>query len=389
MRSGLRRAGLARLALAALAALAAPAALYAADISVRRVALALDSGLHRGARIASGAPEKPAEVRLAASQALQIPQAQWLRLEFGEIRLGSGSFLRISGADGAVQTIDADAARLLRKRSAFFNGDRVLLELHVASGDPGAQFVVQRALVNGAEHPARPAIPPGDTRRAASDRRVGRALVERADGRVLICTAWLVGAGVAVTAGHCAHGLVQVHFEPPASAADGELRFPPPERQFWPEPNTLRVSNGAPGADWAVLQLRSPTAAGQAELTARGGFALVEGAASTSMQTEVRAPGFGGDYEPAGAGPRGESFAHHTLQESRGTLHGACADQRGALPGSLSYSGYFLTGASGAPIVNAAGEALGLHTHGEGLQGCGASALTPALRSAINRIRRE
>lgn len=362
-----------------LAALVGPAAVHAADISVRRIALSFASGVHAGP--ATGA------VQLAASQRVFIPHAQWLRLEFRALRLGPGSFLRIRGESG-FQDMDARAAQILQNRSAFFNGDHAELELHVAPGDPGAQFILKAALANGAEHPPRAAPPPGDVRTRVADSRVGRAIVERADGRVLICTAWLLGDGVAATAGHCARGLTQVHFEPPASAANGELRFPPPERQFWPEPNTLHVSNGAPGADWAVLRLTSPSASARAELAARGGFALAQDALRNSADGEVRVLGFGGDYDPAGAGRRGENAAHHGLQMSSGRLRGACRDARGVLPGSRSYSGYFLTGASGAPILNRADEALGLHTHGEGAVGCGASVQAPELRSALERLRR-
>jgi V8-like Glu-specific endopeptidase len=384
MRFGLARAGFVRanvagLAMIVLAISGEPAALYAADISVRRVALSFASRVHAGA--AAG------ETQLAESQRVFIPQARWLRLEFRALRLGPASFLRLRGEDGS-QDIDARAAQILHNRSAFFDGDYVELELHVAPGDPGAQFILKSALTNGAEHPQRSVPPPGDVRVPVADRRVGRALVERADGRVLVCTAWLVGDGVAATAGHCARGLIQVHFEPPASAANGELRFPPPERQFWPEPNTLLFSNGAPGADWAVLRLTGPSAAARAELAGRGGFTLAEGAAGVRAEGEVRVPGFGGDYDPTGAGRRGENAAHHVLQASSGGLRGECRNGRGVLRGSLSYSGYFLTGASGAPILNRAGEALGLHTHGEGAIGCGASVRSPELRSALERSRR-
>jgi Trypsin-like peptidase domain len=182
--------------------------------------------------------------------------------------------------------------------------------------------------------------------------------------------------------------LTQVHFEPPNSAANGELRFPPPERQYWPEPESVLSSNGGPGSDWAVLRLIGLTGSAEAGLKARGGFALAENVALERADEVVRVAGFGGDYDPTGAGRNGENSAHHSLQASTGGLRGVCAGPRGALRGSLSYSGYFLTGASGAPILNSSGEALGLHTHGEGVVGCGASALAPELRSALERLRR-
>lgn len=373
------RARLACLAVFVLAAFEPRAAVHAADISVRRLTLSYASGLHAGP--ATGA------ARLAESHRVFIPQAQWLRLEFRTLRLGPGSFLRIRGASGS-QDMDARAARILQNRSAFFNGDSLELELYAAPGDAGVQFILKAALANGAEHPLRAAPPPGDVRVSVRDFRVGRAIVERADGRVLICTAWLLGDGVAATAGHCARGLTQVHFEPPASAANGELRFPPPNRQFWPEPGAVQVSNGAPGSDWAVLRLIAPSAEANQELAARGGFALAKVGARETAEAEVSVLGFGGDYDPAGAGRSGENAAHHGLQMSSGELRGECRDARGGLRGSLSYSGYFLTGASGAPILNSAGEALGLHTHGEGALGCGASVQAPELRSALERSRR-
>src|SRR6185503_5752486 len=64
-----------------------------------------------------------------------VPGAPWLRLHVGEHHLGRSSFLLIrSRQTGAVQKMTATALQNWRNHTAFFGGDALDVELHVAPG---------------------------------------------------------------------------------------------------------------------------------------------------------------------------------------------------------------------------------------------------------------
>jgi len=71
---------------------------------------------------------------LVHSEIIDVPDANWIRLQFNDVRFegfepnGPGYLRLTSLMDGGVQVLDFDSYLQWHQRSAYFNGDAVLLE---------------------------------------------------------------------------------------------------------------------------------------------------------------------------------------------------------------------------------------------------------------------
>lgn len=144
--------------------------------------------------------------QISFKETIKVDGAPWLRLQFSDYNLGQHSYIVLTSVeDGGQQRLDARTLEQWHDASAFFNGDSVILELHVAEGESG--IYVSLGTLNVGERGASesPAAEGGtgtesqcgsvDNRIASSDNRAGRII----NG----CTAWLVSNGAVLTAGHC------------------------------------------------------------------------------------------------------------------------------------------------------------------------------------------
>ena len=105
------------------------------NLNSERVLLSIDSGVHS------------ASVRRGAQRVfehfVEVPDARWLRVRFGDAHLGEGSYIRIESIeDGGVQRLTSIGLQRWRSASAFFNGSAVRISLHLAPGDEGVFFRV-------------------------------------------------------------------------------------------------------------------------------------------------------------------------------------------------------------------------------------------------------
>jgi V8-like Glu-specific endopeptidase len=149
--------------------------------------------------------------------------------------------------DGAVQWFDAVSLNDYRHVSAFFNGDRVRVEILCAPGTSGNRALVTKVRTGDVQSQTETICGPTDTRVLSSDPRVGRI-----DG---CCTAFLVDERTLCTAGHCIGGIggQLVHFNVPLSDAAGNAQYPPPDDQYALLPGSLTSVNGGLGNDYAVM----------------------------------------------------------------------------------------------------------------------------------------
>jgi hypothetical protein len=198
------------------------------------------------------------------SQVVGGGNARWVRLEFGiaqlagSIRDGTNSFLEITSLkDGGVQHLDALSIVQWDFRSAFLNGNAVLVELFAYPGT-GPNRVSIVSMLAGQAEPDGPETQCGsfDNRTPSSHPWSGRLAIPGDTG---FCTAFLFQAGSGtnptcfLAAGHCypQSGDI-VEFNVPYSNPDGTVNFAAPQDQYPVDSASVQLSNGF-GNDWAFF----------------------------------------------------------------------------------------------------------------------------------------
>ncbi len=218
-----------------------------------------------------------------------VPGAAWLRVHFSEYNLGSRSYITTTSMlDGGMQRLDSRTMPQWRNRTCYFNGDFVLLELHVAPGEENIFIAVDKVMAGT------PFLPPEsedqqdggiesqcgptDDRVLSTYSREGRLhFVTAAGNPGLACSSFLISNGSVLTAGHCVDfdpddggpglpdGVLDldnndvVEFDVPVSTAGGQLVFADPNDQYAIDLNSVEWNFDGEGQglgkDWAVFEL--------------------------------------------------------------------------------------------------------------------------------------
>jgi V8-like Glu-specific endopeptidase len=195
-----------------------------------------------------------------------------------------------------------------------------------------------------------------DDRSISSDRRSGRLMP-------VGCTGWLIGDGLALTAGHCIKisRLNFIEFQVPASQEDGKVVSADLDDQY-PIINKTSIKkeyNGNLGHDWAVLEIGPNSNTGDLPGVRQSGHFKLSRLAKPSS---VRITGFGVDDElPGSTGWRNKD------NQTQQTHAGRVTKREGtATTGSyLQYSVDTMGGNSGSPIIDVDTDiAVGIHTNG-------------------------
>lgn len=84
---------------------------------------------------------------LGYSQQLTVGSADWIILHFSDASLGTSSYVKLIGQNGAAQILDATSIAESQYYSAFFNGNSVTVNLYVAPTDAGVHIQVDTVLV--------------------------------------------------------------------------------------------------------------------------------------------------------------------------------------------------------------------------------------------------
>lgn len=367
----------------------------------RKDPLGVQTGMHHGS---------PAGMTLTFQDVVSVPGAPWLRLRVGEFNLGRSSYLLIrSPQTGSEQCMTAAAFENWRDHTAFFGGDLLEVELHVAPGDEGIFANIDEVWVGTAadqiagqgeenlEGSPRD-LCGADSRVASNDPRVGRIF---GGG----CTAWMAANGAFLTAGHCVDGdpdqggpglpdgmvdngflTTVVEFNVPPSLADGTPQ-PALAQDQYPVTGVYVAyqfagSNGSfnsVGVDWAVFHV-GPNANGVTPQMAQNSFFRVSGAASSTVGQTLRVTGYGLDWTPNGSGGgsapccdiNGDfvcDFVCNSQNVTEQTSTGICTefvddDTRAWLRYQVDTS----PATSGSPVIREFnGQALGINTN----SGCG------------------
>ena len=246
----------------------------------------LQSGIHQGDQLS--------ETAMVYSGVVEARDAAWLRVHFGAINLGKESYITVTAfEDGEVQTLNSETIVHWQNSTAYFNGDAVRIDLHVAPGDEDIYFDVDEVVVGDwveGDGPFQESqCGPNDDRIPSSDPAAGRLLD-------IGCTAWLISDGTFISAGHCiaTSSLVDVvQFNVPLSNNNGTINHPPVEDQF-PTDNGTRVwSNGGVGNDWGHFSTFTNNL-GETALDRQGAFFNLEQNTNTNT---IRITGYGVDFD--------------------------------------------------------------------------------------------
>lgn len=249
----------------------------------------IHSGIHSG---------QDAATRSADLAMVDSAGAVWLRLHFSDHNLGDGSYLTITSVlDGGQQRLDARSMIPWQNSTAIFNGDAVVVELHVDPDDEGVFYEIEEISVGEYSNAASPRSQCGltDDRSSTTDNRIGRL-------SPVGCTGWRISNGAYLTAGHCGPTLTNdvLEFNVPASTCNGTTVASDPNDQY-PilTQNLFDDGSGAVGNDWAVFTVGPNSNHGQTPLERYGGFFRTT---RDSNPADVRVTGFGTDNVPEGCG---------------------------------------------------------------------------------------
>ncbi len=314
-----------------------------------------------------GVEDLQAEPAMATNETVRIAGATWLRLRFRSYNLGQDSFITVTSLkDGATQRLDSLTLSQWGDMTAFFNGEAVEIELHVAPGESGIFYHVGDVIV-GEEAGAQVAAPPPedgngdspgtqeicgafDNRTSVSDSAVGRIMP---DG----CTGWMVSNGANLTAGHCQGANQVLEFNVPDSMPDGTPVNPPPQDQY-PITAYTGFSNGGAGDDWGVFRTGVNTN-GDLAIERQGAFYRMS---RDLNPTTVRENGYGIDGPSPffGDGPRNSDS--QTLQTHAGPFDGETFNGPSSIV--INFSIDDENGNSGSPVIDTSNNVtIGIATH--------------------------
>jgi len=288
-----------------------------------------------------------------------IPTA---RMFFDSVDMGTFDYVAVTSfEDGERHELTLHELEKWQGSSAYFNGDRLLVELYVAPGST-ASYVIDHlsvGIIGGWET----ICGSNDDRVPSFDNRSVRML--NASG-TNACSGWLAShSSCVLSAGHCFPGLAVVaEVNVPLSDPNGSLNHPPIEDQFPVRQNSLQWVNGGPGNDWAIAQL-FPNNLGQSAAQLHSFYQI--GFFQPSIGDTIRITGFGSD-----------SGTSDQIQQTHTGPHVANSGDR------LRYAADTTGGSSGSAVIHeATGAVVGIHTHGGCTSSGGSNSGTSMLNSAL------
>lgn len=311
--------------------------------------------------------------RLVYSGLVELRGTMWLRLHFGLATLSgergddNASYLVLtSDADGASQTLWAEDLEAWDMSSAYFNGDRVWVDLY-ASPQSGPS----RIQINGVEcgQPGwldRSICGPIDGRVPTGDPRAARLLPSQ-------CTAWLVSdltSGL-LTAGHCSVvPRTVVQFNIPASTVGGSMVHPDPIHQYPVDHTSKQNGLGGVGNDWMFIGVYPNSNTGLTALASQGSTYHLADTMPPNDNRPLAVTGYGQVSMPT-------PLYYNYLQTT------GIGQFRGSTATTLRHTVDTTGGNSGAPVIDlTTGLAIGIHTNG-GCNSEGSNRGTAATRTTL------
>ncbi|UYV12840.1 MAG: hypothetical protein NCW75_00800 [Phycisphaera sp.] len=286
------------------------------------------------------------------SATLTAPGAGWSRVRFDaeSTVLPANMRLRITSLkDEHDQHLTSHTIKQWKHKTAYFNGDTLLVEVLARPGD-GVGRVVIDGLTAGSGFTQGAGFDsicgPTDDRMPSDDARNARLLP-------VGCTAWLIDdcAKCFITAGHCTFSADVVEFNVPMSTSTGSIVMAAPEDQYPVDDDSMQ-SNGGQGIgnDWAYFGAFPNSDTGLTAGQAQGEF----------YQLAMEAPISTGDIRITGYGTTGSGVPREWNQIQKTHLGPYVAKDGFGISYQTDTSG----GNSGSPVLDeTTGLAIGVHTH--------------------------
>jgi len=250
---------------------------------------------------------------LIQSQIIESATANWMRLQFAEVQFhgfapGGTGYLRMTSLlDGAVQILDYESYQQWHQRSAYFNGDAILLEAWSNAVDSDAIIeilaVKSDADLRGGSGAPRSLCGLDDNRLLTNDGRVARVVISEAEP-TLVCTAALINDanGCFLTSGGCAGAMdadTVIEFNPPLTLPNGQtLIHPPPSDQYVPDLTSVQNQTSGDGADWGYFGCFTNSTSGLSPRAAQGVSFELAAAIELAIDDLVRGYGNGATEPP-------------------------------------------------------------------------------------------
>ena len=337
-------------------------------LPVKTIQVGIDSGIVSS----TGTGNDPVVV---FSRVVQVESASSVRLRFGEVRLsgssadGNESFIRITSlCDGAVQLLDSFALGIWGGSSAYFNGDRVLVEL-VAHASTGANRLIIDRIDAGtqSELDSTSEICGADNRLPSSDPRAARFRFQPLFFGCTVetwCTAFLFNdrSNCALSAGHCCIEVdfgcgfpPVIEFNIPSSDPDGAINYAHPDDQY----SVRQISSdqfqaSGAGNDWCWFTVFDNTNTGLSPLEAQGASYQLAQIVPNADGSTLRITGYGCDESCSGL-----------LNEDNGTEQTDSAPYQSKVGTTVKYRIDTLGGNSGSAVEHVSdGLVYAIHTHG-------------------------
>ena len=306
----------------------------------------------------------PSEGTLVCCFTLVDPlQLDWLRVRFTQLTLDGDSFVILRSVNDPenYQRLDAVSAAQWQHRSAFLRGPEVQVQVYAVNGAAAhaeAEVYLPQAELTSL---TRDHCDQDDRQLCADpdDDTCAQRAVARLVGQGP-CTAWLIGSGDLVSAGHCFNNLEILEFQVPATNAyTGHMNHPHPDHQYAFDPAGIeRVPKWEIGDDWMIFRVYPNPNTGLMPLEAQQTFFRVsdQGEQLKGMSNELFNSGFGTTQGQ----PSGQRQRHKAMQTAEGDL----VDIVGT---TVAHRIDTESGSSGSPLYERIGEtqvSIAIHTNG-------------------------
>ncbi|MBO6514032.1 MAG: trypsin-like peptidase domain-containing protein [Phycisphaerales bacterium] len=248
------------------------------------------------------------------STIVRVEDADWLRLEFGQVDLsslsenGRESYIRVTSLlDGYEQYLDFEALQVWGNTSAYFNGNAVRVEIMASAGTTTPDRVVIEGVQASAPVSTNSICFSTDDRVLSSDPRDARLMP-------IGCSAWLFSdhGSTFLTAAHCGPSAGDVvQFNVPLSSSGGGYRSPPPQDQYVLDGASVQASSGISlGNDWGFFGVFDNTDTGLTPLQAQGDSHTLATSGIPNDGRPIRITGYGTTSSPVPASWNGVQKTH-------------------------------------------------------------------------------
>ena len=291
------------------------------------------------------------------SHLVHVKHAPSLQIDFGRTVLPQGTLLRMTSIkDGSTQHLNASTFEQWRRKSAWFNGSSVLVELIAEPNTNAAEVTIEGATLLRFFGDDRSICDGIDDREPSNELRDGRAIP-------VFCSAWIIDDPnhTLLTAGHCCDGgdsidgIATIQFNVPQSDSSGNPQHPAPSDQYSSDPESLQGDLTGLGNDWAYFGCFPNSETGLTPFEAQNDFYVLSNQAPSGSGQVISITGYG---STDGTVPNQLNLAQKIHSGPYAGVEGTVIRYR------VDTSG----GNSGSAVLNLdTSEAIGIHTNA----GCG------------------